>query len=79
MQAAGDKVKFNIWQFVISLRHSEGERIEARGRVMWRSYFLSWCQTDEGGNLSEQEGKKQWQEHEANKPETSTDQGGIFA
>ena len=67
MQAAGDKVKFNIWQFVISLRHSEGERIEARGRMMWRSYFLSWCQTDEGGNLSEQEGKKQWQEHEANK------------
>ena len=67
MQAAGERIKFNIWQFVISLQHSEGERLEARGRMMWRSYFLTWSQSDEGGNLSEQEAKKQWQEYESDK------------
>ena len=70
VMAAGEKMKFNIWEFAVTLMHTEGERLERRGRMMWKSYFLSWAQSDEGGNYSEHQAKQKWKEFEEDKTVT---------
>ncbi|CAE7913471.1 unnamed protein product, partial [Symbiodinium necroappetens] len=64
MQEAGEKIKFNIWGFAIKIQHAQGQRVENRNRMMWKGYFLTWAQTDEGGCLSEQQAKNKWAEYE---------------
>ena len=65
--AAGEKIKFAIWEFAVSLQQREGARHESRGRMMWRGYYLSWAQTEEGGSLSEAEARSKWKDFEANR------------
>ena len=63
MQAAGEKIRFNIWEFAVgSSRHLQGERVETRGQVMWKGYYLEWAQSLEGGAFSEPEVKNKWRE-----------------
>ena len=45
MQEAGEKIKFNIWEFAVGLQHLQGERVENRGRMRWKGYSLEWAQT----------------------------------
>ena len=63
--ALGERLKFSIVQFVVSIKKSEGQRVEERGRMMWKTWYLEWAQSVKGGGLSEGEANDKWREMEA--------------
>ena len=73
--AVREKVKFGVWEFAVSLQSREGARHEGRSRMMWRGYFLTLSQSEEGGSLSEAEAKQKWKEYESD-PAIARDQKG---
>ena len=63
--ALGERLKFSIVEFVVSIKKSEGQRVEEKGRMMWKTWYLEWAQSTKGGGLSEGEAKDQGREMEA--------------
>ena len=61
------KVKFSIWEFVITVQQRTGLRKEVKRRMMWKEYFIQHAQKPKGGGLSEAEAQLQWTAWEKDK------------
>jgi len=60
--SVGEKIQFNVMDFIVKLKKSEGTRYARISEMMWETEYVEWAtKTAKGGYLSKEEAVANWE------------------
>ena len=78
--SVGEKIQFNVMDFIVKLKKSEGTRYARISEMMWETEYVEWAtKTAKGGYLSKEEAVANWEKWKQDAGHTRDQKGHAGA